>query len=286
MLIRRHGGLSFGQLRDRTGAIQLVVDRHRVFDALDRGDWVGVEGTVMTTRRGELSVRVTTFTLLAKALVPAPDKHAGLSDVETRYRQRYLDLEVNERTREIFRVRPLVVRHPHTSTDWEHAERLVHSYGWDSLAYFALRDDKNFLFAADGEAMIAYTYLNGYALVSGDPIGAPASVTRVVDEFLAMCVERAWNPAFLAVRESDRSFYAARGFRSFYLGDEAIMRCDTFSIDGPAHTILRAAVRRVGRRYRFALITESQASPRWSPSSTRSARSGAARRPSAGSPCR
>ena len=105
-LVRRQGGLTFAQLRDRTGAIQLFVDtavlgaeRHHAFDDLDRGDWVGVEGTVMTTRRGELSVRVERFALLGKALREPPDKHRGLTDVETRYRQRYVDLEVNERTR-------------------------------------------------------------------------------------------------------------------------------------------------------------------------------------------
>ncbi|MGQ0575776.1 MAG: lysine--tRNA ligase [Pseudonocardia sp.] len=158
--------------------------------------------------------------------------------------------------------RPLRARGPHTVDDWGHAERLVHTYGWDTLAYFALRDDKSFFFAADGEAMIAYTYLGGYALVAGDPIGAPGSVGPVVDEFLAMCDQRAWRPAFLAVREADMPRYADRGFRSFYLGDEAILRCDTFTLDGPARKGLRSAVRRVGRRYRFQLVTESNASPR------------------------
>ncbi|MGE3285165.1 MAG: amino acid--tRNA ligase-related protein, partial [Pseudonocardia sp.] len=116
-LVRRHGGLTFAQLRDRTGDIQLFVDTevvgeevHRDFDACERGDWVGVEGVVMTTRRGELSVRVGSFAVLAKALLPQPDKHLGLTDVETRYRQRYVDLEANERTREIFRIRHAAVR--------------------------------------------------------------------------------------------------------------------------------------------------------------------------------
>ena len=116
-LVRRQGGLTFAQLRDRTGAVQLFVDtevlgaeRHHAFDDLDRGDWVGVEGDVMTTRRGELSVRVERFALLGKALREPPDKHRGLTDVETRYRQRYVDLEVNERTREIFRIRHTAVR--------------------------------------------------------------------------------------------------------------------------------------------------------------------------------
>src|SRR4029453_6214022 len=116
-LLRRQGGLSFGQLRARAGTLQLFVDTsgigrdaHRDFDDLDRGDWIGVEGTVMTTRKGELSVCVESFALLGKALREPPDKHRGLVDTETRYRQRYLDLEVNERTREIFRIRHTAVR--------------------------------------------------------------------------------------------------------------------------------------------------------------------------------
>lgn len=155
--------------------------------------------------------------------------------------------------------RPLAARGPHTADVWKRAEYLVHRYGWDSLAYFALREDKSFFFGSDGEAMLAYTYLGGYALVSGDPIGAPASVPRVLDEFLAVCDERAWNPALLAVREADRPLYEAHGLRTFYLGDEAIVRCDRFSLGGRSHKSLRAAVRRVARSYRFHLTTEANA---------------------------
>jgi lysylphosphatidylglycerol synthetase-like protein (DUF2156 family) len=157
--------------------------------------------------------------------------------------------------------RPLRARGPHTEADWQHALRLMHSYGWDTLAYFALRDDKSFFFGSDGEAMLAYTYVGGYALVAGDPIGAPDSVPPLLDEFLRMCADRAWNPAFLAIRKADFPLYEARGFRGLYLGDEAILRCDSFSVES-AHKSVRAATRRVGRRYRFQLLTESNASPR------------------------
>jgi lysyl-tRNA synthetase, class II len=116
MLLRRQGGLSFATLQDRTGQIQLFVDskqigteRHHEFDHLDRGDWVGVDGTVMTTRRGELSVNVDMFELLGKAIRPLPDKWSGLTDVDTRLRQRYVDLIANERTRETFEIRRKVV---------------------------------------------------------------------------------------------------------------------------------------------------------------------------------
>ena len=158
--------------------------------------------------------------------------------------------------------RPLAAaRRPHTEEDWAHAERLVHTYGWDTLAYFALRDDKTFFFSQDGEAFLAYTYLGGYALVSGDPIGARESVPRVLDEFLAMCDARAWAPALLAAREASMPLYASRGFSAFYLGDEAVIDCRRFTLEGPGRKSLRAAVRRVGRTHRFRLVAETDAPP-------------------------
>jgi lysyl-tRNA synthetase class 2 len=112
MLKREQGRLTFANLRDATGEIQLFVARAALgddvfaaFNDLDRGDWVGVEGVVMTTNKGELSVKVEQFELLAKALRPLPDKWKGLSDVDTRYRQRYVDLIVNEDARQVFAVR-------------------------------------------------------------------------------------------------------------------------------------------------------------------------------------
>src|SRR6266508_6390987 len=109
MLIRRQGGLTFADLRDRSGHVQLFVDTHVVgadqhhsFDHLDRGDMVGVEGTVMTTHTGELSVKVETFQLLSKGIRPLPEKGHPLTDLETRYRQRYVDLIVNESTQRNF----------------------------------------------------------------------------------------------------------------------------------------------------------------------------------------
>ncbi len=116
LLIRRQGKLTFATMRDRTGEVQLFVsravlgdERHEAFDALDLGDWVGVEGTVMTTRKGELSVKVERFELLAKAVRPLPDKWKGLTDTDTRYRQRYADLIVNEEARRVFEVRHALV---------------------------------------------------------------------------------------------------------------------------------------------------------------------------------
>ena len=82
---------------------------HEEFDRLDLGDWVGAEGTVMVTRKGELSVKVDGFELLAKAVRPLPDKWKGLADTDTRYRQRYTDLIVNDEARQVFEVRHALV---------------------------------------------------------------------------------------------------------------------------------------------------------------------------------
>ena len=112
LLIRRQGKLTFATMRDGTDSVQLFVSddglgdtRHDEFDDLDLGDWVGVEGMPMKTRRGELSVKITGFTLLAKALRPLPDKWHGLADVDTRFRQRYVDLIANDDARRVFEIR-------------------------------------------------------------------------------------------------------------------------------------------------------------------------------------
>lgn len=116
LLIRRQGKLTFATLRDGTGSVQLFVSRsetgddaHDAFDDLDLGDWVGARGTVMKTRKGELSVKVREFALLAKALRPLPEKWHGLADVDTRFRQRYVDLIANDDARRIFETRFAVV---------------------------------------------------------------------------------------------------------------------------------------------------------------------------------
>jgi lysyl-tRNA synthetase class 2 len=114
MLRRVQGKLAFGTLADATGRIQLfapskVTPEFESFCELNLGDWIGVVGEVMATRRGELSVKVESWTLLAPTQRPFPDKFHGLSDVDTRYRQRYLDLWVTEEARETFVIRSRVL---------------------------------------------------------------------------------------------------------------------------------------------------------------------------------
>jgi lysyl-tRNA synthetase class 2 len=127
MLKRDTGKLVFATIQDRTDRIQLFVSKAVVGDdgfadvkELDIGDWVGVHGTVMTTRAGELSVKTDRVELLSKAIRPLPDKWHGLTDVDTRFRQRYADLIVNEDARRHFEV-----RHAHVEAGGAHARPFV-----------------------------------------------------------------------------------------------------------------------------------------------------------------
>ncbi len=115
MAKRVMGKASFAQVQDMSGRIQLFVQRdalHEVYEDFkkwDVGDILGAEGTLFKTKTGELSVRVDELRLLTKALRPLPEKFHGLVDQETRYRQRYLDLIMNEPARNTFRVRSRIV---------------------------------------------------------------------------------------------------------------------------------------------------------------------------------
>jgi lysyl-tRNA synthetase class 2 len=116
MLHRSFGKLQFGTLQDMSGSIQLFIDRSHIggeladaFGRVDLGDWVGATGTVMTTKKGELSVMVDDFVILQKSLRPLPDKFHGLQDVEQRSRRRYLDLMVNDSARETALARTRIV---------------------------------------------------------------------------------------------------------------------------------------------------------------------------------
>jgi len=113
---REAGKAAFIDLVDRSGRLQLHARVDELGEegferlvSLDLGDLLGVDGVAIRTRRGEVSLRVAAFTLLAKSLRPPPDKHHGLQDVETRFRQRELDLVANEETRELFVARARII---------------------------------------------------------------------------------------------------------------------------------------------------------------------------------
>lgn len=113
---RGHGKAAFLDVTDRTGRMQvharldmLGEKKFEQLVGLDLGDVIGIDGTAFVTKRGELSLRVDDWALLAKSLRPPPDKHHGLADVETRYRQRELDLLANEEARDLFILRSKVI---------------------------------------------------------------------------------------------------------------------------------------------------------------------------------
>ena len=116
VLKRVQGKVSFVQIQDMSGRIQLFIHQGTVgeatydaFKGWDSGDIVGAEGVLMRTKTGELSVKVDTLRLLTKSLRPLPDKFHGLSDVEQRYRQRYVDLIVTEEARRAFVLRSKII---------------------------------------------------------------------------------------------------------------------------------------------------------------------------------
>jgi lysyl-tRNA synthetase class 2 len=114
MLSRPQGKLTFAELRDWSGAIQLFAGSgftqgYDAFSRLSLGDWVGASGEVVRTRRGELSVKVREWVLLAEARRGFGDKWRGIADPDVRYRQRYVDLWANESSRDVFALRSRVV---------------------------------------------------------------------------------------------------------------------------------------------------------------------------------
>ncbi|MEU8341876.1 bifunctional lysylphosphatidylglycerol synthetase/lysine--tRNA ligase LysX [Actinomadura meyerae] len=118
MLIRNTGKLCFATIRDGGGDLQVMLSLANVGQEqldfwkreVDLGDHVGVEGEVITSRRGELSVMADRFAITSKCLRPLPEKHAGLTDPEARVRQRYVDLIVNDEARKMARIRSATVR--------------------------------------------------------------------------------------------------------------------------------------------------------------------------------
>jgi len=118
MAKRVMGKASFAHIQDRSGRIQLFLQRDRLpegvyasFKKWDIGDIVGVTGQLFKTRTDELSVRVDSIRLLTKSLRPLPEKFHGLTNTEERYRQRYVDLIVNQSSREVFQRRSTIIHH-------------------------------------------------------------------------------------------------------------------------------------------------------------------------------
>jgi lysyl-tRNA synthetase class 2 len=121
--LRGHGKVGFLHLQQEGGRLQVYIrkdllgDQFAIFDCLDLGDFIGVEGEIFRTKTGELTVKAEKLEFLAKALRPLPEKWHGLQDVELRYRQRYLDLIASPEVRKIFENRSKIIREIRTYFD-------------------------------------------------------------------------------------------------------------------------------------------------------------------------
>ena len=117
MFIRKMGKASFFTIKDKTGPIQIYIsindigeDNYNLFKTADIGDIVGVRGKVMKTKTGEITIKCLEYTHLVKALRPLPEKFHGLTDIEERYRRRYVDLIMNDDAKNVAFMRPKIIK--------------------------------------------------------------------------------------------------------------------------------------------------------------------------------
>lgn len=128
----------------------------------------------------------------------------------------------------------------------QQAQRLVESYGSDSLAYFALREDKKLFFHSDS-IFLAYRCINGVALISGDPVGPPELTPVIMKEFKAYCFERGWRVASLGAREEYIPVYEQLDLKPMCVGEEALIKVQDFSLEGRRVKTLRHSVNKLSK---------------------------------------
>jgi len=115
--LRNMGKASFFHLQDDSGKIQIYIrkdvvkDSHKIFNKCDVGDFVGITGTIFSTKTGEISVLAEKFTFLTKSFRPFPEKYHGLKDIEQRYRKRYVDFVVNPEAKKVFVQRAKIIKY-------------------------------------------------------------------------------------------------------------------------------------------------------------------------------
>jgi lysyl-tRNA synthetase class 2 len=136
------------------------------------------------------------------------------------------------------------------------AERIVREHGSDTLSFFKLRADKHYLFDEGRSAFLGYRVESGVLVVSGDPVGEPAAVARLVQGVVGFAEERSLRLAALGVSEAGRRVFAQAGLRALYVGDEAIVDTAGFSLDGRAIRKVRQSVSRLEKEGYDARLVE------------------------------
>jgi lysyl-tRNA synthetase class 2 len=157
-------------------------------------------------------------------------------------------------------LRPLASRVQQTARERALAEAVVRKRGADSLSYFALRRDKSYFFSPSGRSFLAYRVVGGAALVSGDPIGEPAELPELVAEFHRLAQASGWRLGVLGCSPEQLPLYETAGLKSLYLGDEAVVRPETFSLEGRRIRKVRQSVSRLERAgFRVELLRAADA---------------------------
>jgi lysyl-tRNA synthetase class 2 len=139
---------------------------------------------------------------------------------------------------------PVAERTVAPAIERERIRRLARREDGDTLDPFALRHDKRYIFSTDGRAAVAYRYVNGVGLASGDPVGDPASFADALGRFFERCSECGWRPAVIGARWDRVGLYESLGLRARYLGDEAVIDVDEFTLDGRRMRPVRQAFNR------------------------------------------
>jgi len=156
--------------------------------------------------------------------------------------------------------RPVVLGRRGPAGDFSRARDIVRRHGTDTLAYFALRDDKRWFF--HGDSVVAYAVIGGVCLVSPDPVGPAEERAKVWAEFHRFADGRGWPVAVLGAGGDWLTIYAGAGMRGLYVGDEAVVECGGFSLEGGEFKSLRQAVNRVARHgYRVEFYDPARVGP-------------------------
>ena len=152
-------------------------------------------------------------------------------------------------------LRPLSEAVAQTVGERRVARDLVERYGSDSLSFFALRRDKSFFFSPTRRAFLAYRVVSGAALVSGDPVGDPAEFDALLAEFRRVAHARGWRLAILGASRESLPRYERFGMRAIAIGNEAVLRPESFSLEGRSIRKVRQSVSRLTKAgYAFRIV--------------------------------
>lgn len=121
---------------------------------------------------------------------------------------------------------------------------LIRAYGNNSISYFALGEEKSYFFSASGKAIISYVLANNVAVVAGDPIGPEEEMPVITQQFIAFCHKQDWEPVFWQVRNNLADMYHTAGLQLLKIGEDAIIRTDTFTLKGGAMANVRSSAKR------------------------------------------